>query len=287
MSILSQPIDGKITLAQAIGEAETWLGQTETTIEKSIAGDPAVQSAVNTVIADGKAALNVGAELGGNVAIASMACRTSPHELARLVSKYVPYLDRYGGRPVRRGCGHRDLPALGQVGVAAIQHRGGDHCHRLGLDGGGAPRQPQNPPTARSNPMTPIDWLSGSAAAGDASVVAGGGGGLARGASPAHRRSGGRPEGAGRARVTAVEALKVSVEGLTRGIEHLGDRLADSQKLSASELGRIADQVAAGQRLTDARFDAIRELSARELDEVKHGVRNIRQALEAGQRPGC
>ena len=85
-------------------------------------------------------------------------------------------------------------------------------------------------------------------------------------------------------RVTAVEALKVSVEGLSRGIEHLGERLADSQKLSASELGRLADQLAAGQKLMDARFDAMKELSARELDEVKHGVRNIRQVLEAPQR---
>jgi hypothetical protein len=54
--------------------------------------------------------------------------------------------------------------------------------------------------------------------------------------------------------------------------------------LHASELGRLADQLAAGQKLIDARFDAMKELSARELDELKHGVRNIRQALEATQR---
>jgi len=85
-------------------------------------------------------------------------------------------------------------------------------------------------------------------------------------------------------RITALEALKISVEGLTRGIEHLGDRLADSQKLSATELARLADQVAAGQRLIDARFDSMKELSARELDELKHGVRNIRQVLEPRPR---
>jgi len=88
-------------------------------------------------------------------------------------------------------------------------------------------------------------------------------------------------------RVTALEALKISVEGLTQGIERLGDRLADSQKLSAAELGRLADQVAAGQRLIDARFEAMKELSARELDELKHGVRNIRQALELRPRAGA
>jgi len=85
-------------------------------------------------------------------------------------------------------------------------------------------------------------------------------------------------------RVTALEALKISVEGLTRGIEHLGERLIDSQKLSRSEMARLADQLAAGQKLIDARFDAMKELSTRELDEVKHGVRNIRQALERDQR---
>ena len=81
-------------------------------------------------------------------------------------------------------------------------------------------------------------------------------------------------------RVTAMEALKVAVEGLSRGIEHLGERLADSHKLSASEMGRLADQLAAGQRLMDARFEALRELSARELGELKQGLRGLRQVLE-------
>jgi hypothetical protein len=131
--------------------------------------------------------------------------------------------------------------------------------------------------------MSSIDWLSGSFAGGmfllSLAAIA-----VSHGA---HRQRTETIEGDLKAladRVTAVEALKVSVEGLTRGIEHLGDRLVDSQKLNASELGRLADQVAAGQKLIDARFDAIRELSARELDEVKHGVRNIRQAMEMTQR---
>ena len=131
--------------------------------------------------------------------------------------------------------------------------------------------------------MTSIDWLSGSATAGmfllSLAAI-----GVSHGA---HRQRTDDIESDVKAlgeRVTAVEALKISVEGLTRCIDHLGERLADSQKLNASELGRLADQVAAGQRLMDARFDSIRELSARELDEVKHGVRNIRQSLETTQR---
>ena len=44
MSILSQLLQGKISLAQAFGEAETWLGKAEASIEKSIVGDPGVQA---------------------------------------------------------------------------------------------------------------------------------------------------------------------------------------------------------------------------------------------------
>ena len=131
--------------------------------------------------------------------------------------------------------------------------------------------------------MTPVDWLSSSSTAGmfllSLAAIA-----VSHGAQ--RQRTDNIEAGVKSLgdRVTAVEALKIAVEGLGGGIEHLGDRLIDSQKLNASELGRLADQVAAGQKLIDARFDAMKELSARELDEVKHGVRNIRQALETTQR---
>jgi hypothetical protein len=131
--------------------------------------------------------------------------------------------------------------------------------------------------------MAPIDWLSGSAAAG-MFLLSLGAIGVSHGAYRQRTDDLQNDLKSISERVTAVEALKVSVEGLSRGIDHLGERLIDSQKLNASELGRLADQVAAGQKLMDARLDAIRELSARELDEVKHGVRNIRQSLETTQR---
>ena len=131
--------------------------------------------------------------------------------------------------------------------------------------------------------MAPTDWITAGAASGmfvlSLAAVA-----ITHGA---HRARTDALEGDVRTldeRLTALEALKVAVEGVTRGIEHLADRLVDSQKLNASELARMADQIAAGQRLIDARFDAMKELSARELDEVKHGVRNIRQALEREAR---
>ena len=127
--------------------------------------------------------------------------------------------------------------------------------------------------------MTPTDWITAAASCGlfllSLAAVA-----ISHGA---HQARTGALESDVKAldeRLTTLEALKVAVEGLTRGIEHLGDRLVDSQKLNASELARMADQISAGQRLIDARFDAMKELSARELDEVKHGVRNIRQTLE-------
>ena len=62
------------------------------------------------------------------------------------------------------------------------------------------------------------------------------------------------------------------------------DLQAPARNLSVSELARLTDQLTAGQKLMDVRFDAMKELSARELDELKDGVRNIRQALEATQR---
>jgi hypothetical protein len=59
------------------------------------------------------------------------------------------------------------------------------------------------------------------------------------------------------------------------------DLQAPAKNLNTSEMGRLADQLAAGQKLMDARFEALRELSARELGELKQGVRGLRQALEA------
>ncbi len=119
MSILSQLITGKITLAQAASEAETWLGQTEASIEKSIAGDTAVQAAVTTVIADGKAAITVGADWAGTAISGGLSEFAS--DLAGLVSKYVPTLIGTAGGPLAAAA-VTAIQALGQVGVAAVQH---------------------------------------------------------------------------------------------------------------------------------------------------------------------
>jgi len=119
MSIFSQLITGKITLAQALAEAETWLGQTETSIEKAIAGDPAVQSAVTTVIDDGKAAITVGADWAGTAIAGGLSAFAS--DLADLVAKYVPDLVGTAGGPLA-AAGVTAIQALGSVGVAAIQH---------------------------------------------------------------------------------------------------------------------------------------------------------------------
>jgi hypothetical protein len=119
MSILSQLIQGKISLSQAFSDAETWLGQTEASIQKSISGDPAVQSALNTVIADGKAAINVGADWAGTAMAGGLSSFAG--DLAGLVSKYVPELIGPTGGPLA-AAGVTALQALGQVGVAAVQH---------------------------------------------------------------------------------------------------------------------------------------------------------------------
>jgi len=119
MSILSQLIQGKITLAQAAGEAETWLGQIESSIEKSIAGDPAVQAAVNTVISDGKAAIAIGADWAGTALSGGLS--QFADDLAGLVTKYVPELIGTAGGPLA-AASVTAIQALGQIGVAAIQH---------------------------------------------------------------------------------------------------------------------------------------------------------------------
>ena len=132
--------------------------------------------------------------------------------------------------------------------------------------------------------MNPADWIGGGAAVGML-IVSLGAVGISHGA---HRQRTDSLEDDVEAlaeRVTGLEALKVSVEGLTKGIDHLAERLADSQKLNATELSRLADQVRAGQKLIDARFDAMKELNARELDELKYGIRNIRQFLEIQPQP--
>jgi hypothetical protein len=119
MSILSQLIQGKITLSQAFGQAETWLGQTESRIEKAVAGDPAVQAAVSTVIADGKAAITVGADWAGTAISGGLSAFAD--DLAALVAHYVPALVGTSGGPFAAAA-VTALQALGQVGVAAIQH---------------------------------------------------------------------------------------------------------------------------------------------------------------------
>jgi len=120
MSILSQLIQGKITLAQAAQDAESWLGQTEASIEKSIAGDPAVQSAVNNVIADGKAAITVGADWAGTAISGGLS--EFADEVAGLVTKYTPDLIGPAAGPLAAAA-VTAIQALGAVGVAAVQHQ--------------------------------------------------------------------------------------------------------------------------------------------------------------------
>jgi hypothetical protein len=119
MSILSQLIQGKITLAEAAQQAETWLGQTETSLEKDITGDPGMQAAVSTVIADGKAAIAVGADWAGMAISGGLS--NFAEDLAGLVTKYVPALIGTTGGPLA-AASVTAIQALGEVGVAAIQH---------------------------------------------------------------------------------------------------------------------------------------------------------------------
>ncbi len=81
-------------------------------------------------------------------------------------------------------------------------------------------------------------------------------------------------------RVTNLEKLPGAVEGLTRSIEHFGERMADSQKLYASELARLADQTAAGHKLMESQLAGFKELSDSRLSEMTENVRAIRATLD-------
>ena len=119
MSILSNLLAGKITLAAAVAEAEAWVGQTAASIEKSIAGDPAVQSAVNLAIADGKAAVAIGADWAGTAISGGLSQFAA--EIAPLVTRYAGQLAGAAGGPLSAAA-ITVIQALGQVGVAAVQH---------------------------------------------------------------------------------------------------------------------------------------------------------------------
>src|SRR5271170_3686290 len=118
MSVLSNLLAGKITLADAVAEAANWLGQTAASIEKSVAGDPSVQSAVDTAITDGKAAIAVGADWAGTAISGGLADFAA--DIAPLVTKYASQLAGGAGGPLSAAA-ITVVQALGQVGVAAVQ----------------------------------------------------------------------------------------------------------------------------------------------------------------------
>lgn len=120
MSIFSQLISGKISLSQALTEAEAWLGQTETSIERSIASDPAVQSAVNVAISDGKTALTTAESWAGTAISGGLSAFAG--ELSVLVGKYVPQLIGSAVGGPLGAAAITAIQALGEVGAAAVQH---------------------------------------------------------------------------------------------------------------------------------------------------------------------
>ena len=78
-----------------------------------------VYKAVNTAIADGKAAITVGADWA-DTAIAGGLSQFAA-EIAPLVTKYADQLAGQGGAPLSAAA-ITVVQALGQVGVAAVQH---------------------------------------------------------------------------------------------------------------------------------------------------------------------
>jgi hypothetical protein len=117
MSILSDLISGKITLQQALAETETWLGQIGHGIEKTVEADPAVQGAVSTFVADGKAAINLGAAWADTAIAGGLSAFAG--EVESLVGKYVPILAGVAGGPLSAAA-VTAIQALAQVGASAV-----------------------------------------------------------------------------------------------------------------------------------------------------------------------
>jgi hypothetical protein len=123
VSIFSQVLNGKITLQQGFDQAMAWLGQTETSVESTIASDPVIQDALSTVVADGKSAINI-ADQWANTAISGQ-LGAYAEEAAALVQKYAPMLAGTVGGPAAAAltaAGLTAVQALGQIGVGVVQH---------------------------------------------------------------------------------------------------------------------------------------------------------------------
>lgn len=118
MSIISDLITGKITLAQAVARTETWLGQVGNAIEKTVQNDPAVQGAVNTLVADGKVAITVGADWAETALSGGLGQFAT--EVEGLVGKYIPLIAGAAGGPLSAAA-VTAVQALIDVGTSAIK----------------------------------------------------------------------------------------------------------------------------------------------------------------------
>ena len=127
--------------------------------------------------------------------------------------------------------------------------------------------------------MNVTDWvLAGAAFVGSALSLGG--------AAISHGRSAGRNDVLSKdvedleARLTDAEKIKADVQGLKQDFLHLGDRMADAQKLYATELARLADQTTAGHKLMETHLGAFKELTSSQMGEMNEGIRSIRAQLE-------
>ena len=122
-SILVRVIKGEESPAQGLADAMGWLGKTETTIVKDVQSDPTAMTAVNTVIADGKAALTAAEGWAGTAMSGELGNLAS--EAAALVAKYAPKLIGSAAGAALGPLGAAGLTALqaiGEVAIAAVQH---------------------------------------------------------------------------------------------------------------------------------------------------------------------
>lgn len=130
--------------------------------------------------------------------------------------------------------------------------------------------------------MTPGDWIATATSLGSLLLSLGavfiGHGRMVEKVDNLTRRVDGQDTRIGGIEVS-MDAATISINGLSDGIKHLSERWADQQKLSSSELGRVADSVKAGHELISLRLDGIEKLERQELSQVKTDVAGIRQTI--------
>jgi hypothetical protein len=85
------------------------------------------------------------------------------------------------------------------------------------------------------------------------------------------------------------DAAIIAMQQVMNALQASADRVVtaiDAQKqIWAGEIGRLSDKVEAGHKLIDAKLEGGDRLAARELEQLKHDMRNVRDQIDRLPHP--